>query len=587
MGAAHALAARDGLRHIGGVKRLLLSSLLAWPSLAVAAPGAGTAADPLRIDALPYAWKATTAGAPSSVFDAYAPCAPNTDESGPEVIFSFTLAEETRVSAWVEGDGGAVDVDVQILDDLAASGAVASSCLARGNKIAEAVLQAGTHYVVVDSYGGAAQAGPFVLRVDGVGASWSERAVADGVIWRRRRWVHPQLGAQLEHVLLVDLGAPGVSLEAVPAAGCQTVGALGAAVGAVAGVNGGYFDTSGGCAPVSLLRHQGALVATNAKSRGAFGVGAGAAQVAQVPAGDDWPEVDEAHGGGPVVVALGAALSGNAQWATEGISDPGFIGPNPRTFAGVHADGRAVLGTVDGRRDTAKGMSLDQLAAHAASDDVGCVDAVNLDGGGSTTLWIAGHLLSGVANYPSDGPADENALHEGSRGTSGGLFVFAPPYDHPPRFQTAPIEDAKAGEPYVYDADALDLDVDDALTFSLSLGPAGMAVDPVTGVVTWSPTTESPSSVEVVLSVSDDQGAHADQSFVLVTAGATGDPIGGGGQGGSIGGQGGDPGSAPAAGCSCGVGGGAGSGSAAALAALAVLARGRGRRRPRHPAIAT
>jgi hypothetical protein len=191
-----------------------------------------------------------------------------------------------------------------------------------------------------------------------------------------------------------------------------------------------------------------------------------------------------------------------------------------------------VLGTVDGRRPTAAGMTLDQLAAFAMSADVGCVDAVNLDGGGSSTMWIAGALTShGVINYPSDGPDDESALHPGSRGVSGGFFVFAPPFNHPPRIQTEPSTEASAGSLYEYDLDAIDLDVFDVLTYSVGFGPEGMTIDPVTGVVSFTPTETSPSSVEVQLVVSDEQGATSDQVFVLTIEGANGPPIGGGGEG--------------------------------------------------------
>lgn len=520
-----------------------LAPLVPFVSLvrdAHAAQGAGTVADPVRVDLLPYALAASTDGAPSNVIDFYEPCAPTTDETGPERIFVFTLPEEARVTAWLEGDGGGVDVDVQLLDDLSLDGAVATSCLARGNVIAEALMSAGTHFVVVDSYAGAAQAGDFVLHLDAVGPTWSERTVAQGVTWRARRHVDPQLGAQLEHVLVIDPATPGVSVEARQSSGCQTIGQMGAALGAVAGVNGGYFDVST-CAPVSLLKHDGALVASNGVTRGAFGLSPQHEPlVSVVAAGADWPDASEAHGGGPVLGLAGNAYAGNSQWATEGFSSAGFIGVNPRTFAGKSAAGHVVLGTVDGRRPTAAGMTLDQLAAFAMSADVGCVDAVNLDGGGSTTMWIAGALTShGVINYPSDGPDDESALHPGSRGVSGGFFVFAPAFNHPPRIQSEPSTEATAGSPYEYDLDAIDLDVDDVLTYSVGFGPEGMTIDAETGVVSFTPTETSPSSVEVQLVVSDDQGATSDQVFVLTIEGANGPPIGGGGEG--PGGAGGAP----------------------------------------------
>jgi len=55
-----------------------------------------------------------------------------------------------------------------------------------------------------------------------------------------------------------------------------------------------------------------------------------------------------------------------------------------------------LLITVDGRRATAVGMSLPDLQSFLLG--LGCHDALNLDGGGSTTLWYRDSLL----NQPSD-----------------------------------------------------------------------------------------------------------------------------------------------------------------------------------------
>jgi hypothetical protein len=77
----------------------------------------------------------------------------------------------------------------------------------------------------------------------------------------------------------------------------------------------------------------------------------------------------------------------------------------PRTAAGVDRDGRTlVLLVVDGRRpDYSVGMNLTQLADEMMHK--GCSDALNLDGGGSSTL-AARDPASGdikVVNSPSDG----------------------------------------------------------------------------------------------------------------------------------------------------------------------------------------
>jgi len=72
-----------------------------------------------------------------------------------------------------------------------------------------------------------------------------------------------------------------------------------------------------------------------------------------------------------------------------------FFARNPRTIAGRTANGTIVFATIDGRQPTSVGATLAETARIAHS--LGMVDAVNLDGGGSTTMSVRGQLL----NQPS------------------------------------------------------------------------------------------------------------------------------------------------------------------------------------------
>ena len=69
---------------------------------------------------------------------------------------------------------------------------------------------------------------------------------------------------------------------------------------------------------------------------------------------------------------------------------------NPRTFAGTDAAGRTLLATVDGRSTTSLGTSIVETAALARA--LGMRNALNLDGGGSTTMVTGGAVI----NHPSD-----------------------------------------------------------------------------------------------------------------------------------------------------------------------------------------
>lgn len=83
---------------------------------------------------------------------------------------------------------------------------------------------------------------------------------------------------------------------------------------------------------------------------------------------------------------------------------------HPRSAVGIKADGKVILLTVDGRQENSAGMSLFELTK--VMKWLGCTNAINLDGGGSTTLWVANAPENGVVNYPSD---NKKWDHEGTR----------------------------------------------------------------------------------------------------------------------------------------------------------------------------
>jgi hypothetical protein len=73
------------------------------------------------------------------------------------------------------------------------------------------------------------------------------------------------------------------------------------------------------------------------------------------------------------------------------------------------------LAVVDGRATGRAGMTCDELIA--LYQELGATDAVNLDGGGSSAMWLAG---SGVVTYPSDGNERVVANHLAIRATGAG-----------------------------------------------------------------------------------------------------------------------------------------------------------------------
>ncbi|WP_338874331.1 phosphodiester glycosidase family protein [Spirosoma sp. SC4-14] len=93
---------------------------------------------------------------------------------------------------------------------------------------------------------------------------------------------------------------------------------------------------------------------------------------------------------------------------------------HPRTCLCVGPKKQLILATVDGRNANAQGMNLHELTRLMRW--LGCRNAINLDGGGSTTLWIStvGEGSNGVANYPSD---SKQWIHTGERPVSNVLLI--------------------------------------------------------------------------------------------------------------------------------------------------------------------
>ena len=109
---------------------------------------------------------------------------------------------------------------------------------------------------------------------------------------------------------------------------------------------------------------------------------------------ESWDKVVEAVGGGPCLVADGKV---NVDGKEENFIASFYASRHPRTAIGSTADGKIIIVTVDGRQSISVGMTLPQLADEMLS--LGCVQAINLDGGGSTTMATS----FGILNSPCEG----------------------------------------------------------------------------------------------------------------------------------------------------------------------------------------
>lgn len=93
---------------------------------------------------------------------------------------------------------------------------------------------------------------------------------------------------------------------------------------------------------------------------------------------------------------------------------------HPRTAVAIRSNGKVLLVVVDGRNDLAAGMSLTEL--QHIMRWLKAEDALNLDGGGSSTMCVRKNILKSVrtVNHPSDNGTFD---HAGARKVANALVV--------------------------------------------------------------------------------------------------------------------------------------------------------------------
>ncbi len=93
---------------------------------------------------------------------------------------------------------------------------------------------------------------------------------------------------------------------------------------------------------------------------------------------------------------------------------------HPRSAICITRDKKILLVTVDGRHEgNAIGINIRELA-HLVKL-LGAYDALNLDGGGSTSLWLKQAEENGIVNCPSDNRTFD---HRGERRIANAIYIY-------------------------------------------------------------------------------------------------------------------------------------------------------------------
>lgn len=125
--------------------------------------------------------------------------------------------------------------------------------------------------------------------------------------------------------------------------------------------------------------------------------------------GLDESKAENAIGGGPILLKEGQV---SVSWQYEGFTADFALKRHPRTAVGVTSTGDLWFVAIDGRQSMSAGATLEETARIMLR--LGCVEAVNLDGGGSTSMNVFGIPV----NRPSDGQ---------ERPVANGVLFFGPP----------------------------------------------------------------------------------------------------------------------------------------------------------------
>lgn len=168
---------------------------------------------------------------------------------------------------------------------------------------------------------------------------------------------------------------------------------------ALAAINGDYFDdrfnpvgtTVGPCGAWDDVLHS--------KREALMAVGSDAATISRQSDVDlNAPPPDGAAtvvSGWPALIVSCQPLAGQKLPGSDAFTRS----PHPRTAVGLSRDGRTMYFVVaDGRRAGIPGLTLPQLASFM-SDELDACSAMNLDGGGSSAMWVSNRIV----NRPSDG----------------------------------------------------------------------------------------------------------------------------------------------------------------------------------------
>ncbi|MBQ8704397.1 MAG: phosphodiester glycosidase family protein [Bacteroidales bacterium] len=257
-------------------------------------------------------------------------------------------------------------------------------------------------------------------------AEWSIDTL-EGFYLKRYQFGEGELFCSAQHLCVIEIPARSHRKLAFAHDSVLTVvSELASRNNAYAAVNGSFFDMDYGH-PICYLRINGTPLGENTPGKtdsvnrkyyqyASIALHEGRARLVVPDSNRMWEDAltdSNVMTAGPMLLVDGQA--------TPQRDDRSFVTKrHNRTALGLKPDGTTLLVAVDGRfKHQAEGLTLPEL--QRVMRWLGCQEAINLDGGGSTTMYIHDRPHEGVVNYPSD---NHRYDHEGQRPVSNVILIL-------------------------------------------------------------------------------------------------------------------------------------------------------------------
>lgn len=235
-------------------------------------------------------------------------------------------------------------------------------------------------------------------------AQWETKNIAPGIVWKHHHFNKDLFNSnQNVNIIEIKLKKKRAIALACEAKTLKPVSEFGKSTGAIAAINGNFFDIKNGGSVDYIKMNDSVLSnnrlwANNTRARhqqAAVVIKKGKLRIARWDGSANWEsklKAADIMNSGPLLLwrrerqALDTSEFNHAR--------------HPRTAIACLGKKRVLFITVDGRNEQSAGMSLSELASIIKW--LKAKDGINMDGGGSTTMWIGNQPDNGIVNYPTD-----------------------------------------------------------------------------------------------------------------------------------------------------------------------------------------